>query len=349
MKRVNDLYKYICDEDNIRLAHKNARKGKLHYKEVIKVDANEDYYISLIKNMLEEKTFVCGTYKSFIKSDSGKERVIHKLPYFPDRIIQHAILQVLEPIWKKSLIEDTYQAIRGRGVHACLKKVKHVVQSEDYKDVSLYCLQMDVKKFYPSIDNEILKVVIRKKIKCKDTLSLLDKIIDGSCGVPIGNYISQYFGNLYLNELDHYIKEVLRAKNYYRYCDDLIVLSEDKEFLKEVLEYTKQYLTSIKLEIKEDFQIYKITNKRGVGCLGYIVYKDRVKLRRNIAVGFEDSINSMLKSGKVNLKSLGSYYGWIKHTKSIGLWVKNINKLLPTATGADKRRIFSLTTKLKNQ
>lgn len=308
------------------------------------VDRDEDLFMNTLKDLLDNKEFKCGEYSSFIKSDRGKERVIHKLPYYPDRIVQHAILQVLEPIWKKTLIDHTFQAIKGRGVHLCLKHVKRAVQ----EDGMSYCLEIDIKKFYPSIDNEILKDVLSKKIKCKDTLNILYEIVDGSEGVPIGNYISQYFGNLYLSELDHYIKEVLRVRHYYRYCDDLIVLSNDKAELREVLKYTKKWLKSVKLEIKENRQVFKITDRRGVGCLGYVVYKDKIKLRRNIVTEFESSVNSMVRSGKINLNTLGSYYGWIKHTESSALWIKSINKLLPIADNEQRSYIVKLTVKLNN-
>ena len=224
MKRIGNLYHLIYDIENIKLAHENARKGKAHYKEVKLVDSDVDYYCNLIHEMLVNKTFVNSPYEVFTKVDKGKEREIYKLPYFPDRIVHHAILQVLEPIWKKTFINNTYQSIKGRGVHKAKRDLDKVIASYDG---DVYYLQMDVNKFYPSVDNNIMMQLVSKKIKCKGTLWLLGVVIHSTKGLPIGNYLSQYLGNLYVTYLDHYVKEVMMVKHYYRYCDDIVVISTD--------------------------------------------------------------------------------------------------------------------------
>jgi RNA-directed DNA polymerase len=301
MKRYGDLYKYIVDLDNIKLAHKNAKKGKRHYKEVKMVDKDIDFYCNKIQQILVNKTFISSKYDMFIKNDKGKSREIYKLPYYPDRIIQHAILQVLEPIWKNTLINDTFQSIKGRGVHKCMKKIKKVVYEEEIN----YCLQIDVKKFYPSIDNNLLKQTIRKKVKCKDTLWLLDSIIDGHKGVPIGNYISQYFGNLFLSNIDHIMKEKYGVKSYYRYCDDIIIIDSNKSLLHWLKEIIKEELDKIKLKIKENMQVYKITRLRPVDCLGFKIYKGDVSTRDRI-------VNNLKLIDRV--EQLAGYKGWFKLT-----------------------------------
>ena len=129
MKRVGNLYHKIYDIDNIKLAHKNARKGKTHYVEVIEVDNNIEYYCNLLQETLKNRTFQNSPYEVFIKQDKNKTRTIYKLPYFPDRILHHAILQVLEPIWKKTFIKNTYQSIKGRGVH----RAKRDLDKEDLR------------------------------------------------------------------------------------------------------------------------------------------------------------------------------------------------------------------------
>ena len=316
MKRYGNLYHRIIDIDNLRLAHKNARKNKTKYKEIIEVDKDPEYYIQKLHKMLVEGEYVCSPYEMFIKNDSGKEREIFRVPYYPDRILQHAIMQVVEPIWKKTLINDTFQAIKGRGVHKCKKKVEYVVQKLKYK----YCLQIDVKKFYPSISNNVLKATIRKKIKCGETLKLLDAIIEGHDGVPIGNYISQYFANLVLSDIDHYCKEVLGAKYYYRYCDDIIVISDNKEYLHMLRVEMSRLLSSKGLSIKGNYQVYKITKDRGVNCFGFTIYLDTTKLRRSI-------VNAFSKCCLCNTieASLPAYYGWIKHLPNgIGIWNKSL-------------------------
>ena len=155
-----------------------------------------------------------------------KRREIYQLPYFPDRITHHAIMNILEPIWVSVFTSDTYSCIKNRGIHAAAKRLKRELKLDP--EGTKYCLKIDVRKFYPSIDHEILKQVVRRKIKDKRLLWLLDEIIDSADGVPIGNYLSQYFANLYLAYFDHWIKEE-RIKYYYRYADDIVILGSDNE------------------------------------------------------------------------------------------------------------------------
>jgi hypothetical protein len=161
MKRYNNLYSKIYDLENIKLAHKNARKGKLHYSEVKMVEVNPEKYFMKIHNMLKNKTFHNSKYEVFMKSDRGKEREIFKLPYFPDRIIHHCIMNIIESIWMKTLIADTYSSLKNRGIHKGVKRIKLALKD---RENTKYCLKMDVRKFYPSINHDILKQVIRRKI-----------------------------------------------------------------------------------------------------------------------------------------------------------------------------------------
>ena len=306
MKRHGNLSEKITDIDNIRLAHKNASKDKADYDGVIEVNTDVDYYCNEIKRLLESKEYTTSEYEIFEKNDKGKIRVMYKLPYFPDRIVQHAIMQITEPIWKGALIADTYQSIKGRGIHKCLPKIKHAI----YVDRNMYYAQIDVSKFYPSISNEMLKVVIRKKIKCKDTLWLLDDIIDSIEGVPIGNYISQYFGNLYLSAIDHKFKEELGVKNYFRYCDDIIILHTDKEELHKLVVIMDIELNTIKLELKGNYKVSKITKRTGLDFLGYVAYSNRLLIRKRIKA---NAIANLCESNE------HSYYGWFMHCDGYNL------------------------------
>lgn len=162
MKRFGNLFNKMCSIENIREAHHNARKGKCHYVEVKMVDSHPDKYLARIHNMLVGKTFRTSRYQAMTRTDSGKVRHILKLPYYPDRIVHHCIVQVLEPIWLKGLIRDTYACIPGRGIHDGVRRVKRALRD---RDGSRYCLKMDVKKFYPSIDHDVLKAILRRKIR----------------------------------------------------------------------------------------------------------------------------------------------------------------------------------------
>ena len=311
MKRYGYLYEKIYDIENLKLAHKNASKGKSHYDEVKIINSNPLLYLNKIQDMLITESFVNGPYTIFIKNDRGKQREIFKLPYFPDRIIHHAIMQILEPIWKKTLIKDTFQSIKGRGVESARKRMTETIR----KHKSEYCLKLDIKKFYPSIDNNILKNILKLKIKCKRTLNLLFVIIDSTVGVPIGNYLSQYFGNLYLSYFDHFIKEKLKVKYYFRYCDDFILMHKSKKFLHKCLGLIKDYVGALNLTLKSNYQLFPIY-LRGVDFVGYRFFEEYTLLRKSIATKFKQSGKRILKSCRINinlLSSLFSYYGWALH------------------------------------
>lgn len=182
------------------------------------VDEDPEKYLGQLQEMLLNKTYNTSEYVTFIKHDSGKDREIFKLPYFPDRICQWAILQVIEPYLVKNFIKNTYSAIPGRGIHLALHDIDQAVQHD--VPGTQYCLKIDARKYYPSINHDILKKKYRRLFKDDDLLWLLDEIIDstpGDTGIPIGNYLSQYSGNFYLSSFDHWMKEVKHVKYYYRY------------------------------------------------------------------------------------------------------------------------------------
>ena len=314
MKRYNNLYSSIIDKDNIRLAHKNARKGKTSYTEVKEVDENIDKYVDMLYSMLSLGTYSPSRYTMFKKNDKGKIREIYKLPYFPDRIVHHAILQVLEPIWKKVLIKQTYQSIRGRGVTKCKRDLEKALGVLDYK--STWCVKIDIEKFYPSVDNSILKVIVAKKIKCYKTLELLYKIIDSMQGLPIGNYISQYLGNLYLAYMDHYILSTPSVLTYSRYCDDIVVIVKSKANAKMILAILHDYLKDkLKLKIKSNKQYFCIMY-RGIDYVGFVFTSKGVRLRKTIVSKFK-------RASKVNDDLvMSSYYGWLLECHSAALWIK---------------------------
>jgi hypothetical protein len=320
MKTFKNIFYLIADMDNLRLAHANAQKGKKHYEEVVRVNKNPEEYLKRLQAMLLERTFKNSKYRTFTIIDKGKDREIYSLPYFPDRILHHAILQVLEPIWKSILIRNTFQSIKGRGVEDGRRKVKKALCSKDAK----YCLQMDISKFYPSIDNDILKGIIREKIADNDVLWLLDEIIDSTKGVPIGNYISQYFGNIYLSYFDHYVKEKLKIKHYFRYCDDIILIHQDKDYLSYCFSKIEYYLEKeLKLSIKSSYQIYPI-RKRRINFLGFMFDNRRAYLRKRIAKSFKRAARKYNSGNVSKARSLVSYHGWAKHSDSWNLWNKYI-------------------------
>ena len=320
------LFEKIYDKENLKLAHYNARKDKSHYKEVMRINENLDHYIDKLHNLLINKEYINSKYVVFKKvTDSGKIREIHKLPYFPDRIIHHAILQIIEPIWRNSLIRDTYSSIKGRGIHDGINRINKALRDVNN---TRYCLKIDISKYYPSINNEILKNVVKVKIKDKNLLWLLDEIINSTDGVPIGNYLSQYFGNIYLNELDHMMKE--NNKYYFRYCDDIVILDSNKENLFKLKNDIEKYLVDHrKLKLKHNWQIFPVDD-RSIDFLGYRFFHKFRLLRKSIKIRFIRLIkriknfHHIMKPTEI-INGLMSYYGWLKYGNCMRLTKKYID------------------------
>lgn len=318
MKRVGNLYDKIISIENLELADKNARKGKLKSYGVRLHDMNRENNILKLHEQLKNKTYKTSEYNIF-KIYEPKERDIYQLPYFPDRIVHHAVMNILEPIWVSMFTADTFSCIKGRGIHGCWKKVKEALKDEEN---TKYCLKVDIKKYYPSIDHEILKSLIRKKIKCNDTLELLDEIIDSADGVPIGNYLSQYFANIYLTYFDHYVKEKMKVKYYFRYADDMVFLHQDKKELRKIYKEINTYLKDeLKLEIKRNYQIFP-TQIRGIDFVGYVFRNSHTLIRKSIKQNFCRKIAKLLKR-KLNNKEfkqgIAAWLGWCKYSNSINL------------------------------
>jgi len=328
MKRYGHLYERICSTENLIEAHENARKEKTWYRDVKMVDADPLFYIESIRKMLIEKTYRTSEYSVFTRFDRTKEREIFVLPYYPDRIIQWAVVQVLEPIWMNTFIGNTLSSLKGRGIHLGLSRLTKALQD---RASTRYCLKLDVKKFYPSIDHEILKATIRRKIKDSDVLALLDNVIDSADGVPIGNYLSQFFGNLYLSDFDHWVKERLHVRHYYRYCDDIVILAPEKPMLHDILSKIRSYLTDkLHIRIKENYQVFP-TFVRGIDFLGYRFFGNYTLLRKSTAKNMKRKLIPMLNHEALlprDLNVIASYSGWLSWCDSYRLSRKYIQPLL---------------------
>jgi len=320
MKRVGNLFERIISVENLRLADEKARRGKLRSFGVIHHDKNREANIWHLHKMLKNKTYRTSAYEVFTIRDP-KEREIYRLPYYPDRIVHHAIMNVLEPIWMSIFTANTHACIKGRGIYSAYKSVKTALID---KENTRYCLKIDIRKFYLTIDHAILKRLIRKKIKCKDTLELLDQIIDTAPGVPIGNFLSQYFANLFLAYFDHWIKEVICVKYYIRYADDMVFFHADKAYLHDLLAKINNYLKEeLNLELKANYQIFPVEGSevkgRGIDFVGYVFRHSHILLRKSIKQRFA----RRMASRGLDLKAYAAYWGWAKHCNSINL----INKL----------------------
>lgn len=323
MKRIGNLYEKIYDIENLRLAHKQARRGKSFYTEVKLIDENEDEYLYRLQDMLIHKTYHTSKYEVFEKKEGKKIRKIYKLPYFPDRICQWAIIQVIEPYLMRTLTDDTYSALPGRGVERARRKMVRALKTDPENTV--WCLKIDISKYYPNVNIEKLKLKYRRLFKDNDLLWLLDEILDSNpdTGVPIGNYISQYSGNIYLSDFDHRVKEVYHIKHYFRYMDDMVFLSSSKEELQNLIkEITKYLVDEYDLKVKDSWSLFGVED-RGIDFVGYVFRHDSIRLRKSIAHSIKKTsskirwrVNNDMELNRHLYFSFNSLKGWLKHSHS---------------------------------
>lgn len=306
MKRYKNLYKLIVSPENLDMAERNARKDKGKQIGVREFNKNRQENLDQLHEELTNKTYKISKYRNFTVFEP-KEREISSLPY-RDRVVQHAVVLVMERIWTPTLTADTYSSIKGRGVFKASYALRKVLRDVE---ATKYCLKLDIKKFYPNVDHDKLKSIIRRKIKDNDLLWLLDLIIDSAPGLPIGNYLSQPFSNLYLSGFDHWLKEKRGVKCLFRYCDDIVTLAGDKPSLHALLAEMRQYLrVNLLLEIKRNYQIFEVA-ERGIDFLGMVHYPDHVMLRKRIKKNMFKKL-----SKKPKQQTVAAYNGYMAHCDS---------------------------------
>lgn len=317
MKRKGNLYKQICSLENLRLADSIARRGKLAQPGVIEHDRHRESDILALHQMLISKTYRTSEYTTFTIFEP-KERIIFRLPYYPDRIVHHAIMNILEPVFVSVFTADTYSCIKKRGIHAAARALKRSLADQAGTQ---YCLKLDIRKFYPSVDHKVLKKLLRRKVKDQDLLWLLDEIIDSAEGLPIGNYLSQYLANFYLTGFDHWLKEEMKVRYYFRYADDIVILSSDKPSLHRLLGEIRDYLEkNLKLHVKDNYQVFPV-DTRGIDFVGYVFRHSHILLRKSIKKSYARAI----ASGR-GRQSLASYEGWLIHCNGRNLLKKFRNE-----------------------
>ncbi|MBM4387761.1 MAG: RNA-dependent DNA polymerase [Deltaproteobacteria bacterium] len=330
MKRFGNFFEKITDFRNLILAYKKAVRGKRYWKSTLEVTFNLERELLKLRDELRNGEYTPGAFRTFVIKEP-KERMISAAP-FRDRIVHHALCNIIEPIFERSFINDSYACRKGKGTHKALGKFKEF--SKDNK----FVLRGDINKFFPSIDHEVLLKIIARKIKDKKCLQLIERIVDFSNrqedvieyfdgdglftpierkkGLPIGNQTSQFFANVYLDPLDHFVKERLRCKNYLRYCDDFAVFSNDREELESVLVAVSDFIAGLRLKLnKRKTRILKTSE--GVNFLGFIVFPGVTRIRGENVRRFKKRLKEnreKYKAGKMSLKSVRhSFCGWIGH------------------------------------
>lgn len=332
VKRLGDVWNEITSIENLTMAYRNARSGHTHKKDVAIVDSDPLPYLHNIQEMLQSKTYVTSQYHIFEISERGKIRRVADLPFYPDRIIHWALIQIIGPKILSNLIDQTYAALPNRGTHKALSKMKEYLKDPKIE----YCLKTDVRHFFPSIDKDVIMSKLERLIKDQDTLWLCSRIIYDypESGIPIGNYTSQYFANLYLSDIDHLMKEQYHCHYYLRYMDDIIILGYSKEWLHRMRSVMSDKMTDIGLEMKSNWQVFPIED-RGVDFVGYRTFRNYTLLRTQTKIHLKRAtkeIISKITAGESlnehDRGSIASYYGILGYCDSFRLSKSTIAPIL---------------------
>lgn len=345
MKRYGDLWPQVIDFENLLLAARKAQRGKRFRQNVLAFNYNLEQELHQLYQSLKTKTYQPGKYTVF-QVYSPKPRLISAAPY-RDRVVHHALCNIIQPIFERTFIFDSYANRTGFGTHRALKRFTHFART------SRYVLQCDIRKYFPSIDHAILKSLIRRKIKCPDTLWLIDTIIDSSNpqepsieyfpsddlltplqhrrGLPIGNLTSQFFANIYLSGFDHFIKETLKAPKYLRYVDDFALFSDDHGYLAESRIALEAYLTTLRLKI-HPIKSQLSETRYGATFVGFRILPDRIRVR-----------SDNLRRARYRLKRLQKAYAkdrisFTRLTQSVQSWAAHLKH---ADTGHLREDIFS--------
>lgn len=352
MKRLKELYSKIYDFDNLFIAYLEARKGKRYRNEILYFTNNLEENLIDIQRDLVHKTYKVGKYKEFFVHDP-KKRLIMALP-FRDRVVQWAIYRILNPLFDRRYIIDSYACRVGYGAHRAIDRLQYWLRYLSRRHDKIYALKLDISKYFYRVDHNILISILRRIIADEDLLWLLETIIrtedskfgiqlgdhnftkERLCGVgmPIGNLTSQMFANLYLNELDQHVKHRLKVRYYARYMDDMIIFHQDKQYLWWLKDEIGAFVEN-KLHLSLNNKTSIDTTNQGVDFCGYRVWPTHKKLRKKTALKMKKRLKHLQKAyanwrisfAEVNA-SVQSYFGLLEHCNSHRLFMKLCNDLV---------------------
>lgn len=337
MKRYGHLYAQICSFENLVVAAYRARRGKRFRPDVATFHYHLEAELLSLRDDLYARTYQPGPHRAFSIRDP-KPRLISAAAY-RDRVVHHALCQVIEPVFERTFIHDSYANRVGKGTHRALDRCTHFARRY------AYVLKCDIEKYFPSIDHDILLTCIARKIKCPDTLWLIRRIVDNSNpqkaviryfpgddlftpsqrrrGIPIGNLTSQFFANVYLNGFDHFLKQSLRCRVYVRFADDFLVFADDKTWLAALPTQMQAYLNHLRLRLHPR-RCHVLPTRCGVEFLGWLVYPDHRRLRRATGIRFQRRLRALQEDYANGLVSLAdvraSVMSWIGHLKHGDTW-----------------------------
>ncbi len=329
MKRYKNLWDKFVSMENLELAAKKAVQSKKSKRATQFFLKNKVRLLNELQQMLKNGTFNTSEYR-IRKIFEPKERLIYILPLYPDHVLHHALINILGPIWQRGFIQDSYACIPGKGLHKASKVLMRFIRR------NRYVLQCDIRKFYPSINHDVMMNIIKRKIADKKLLNLLENIVK-SCGdeknLPIGNLTSQWMGNVYLNELDHFVKEHLRCRDYIRYCDDFCLFADDKNVLRGYESELKKFVADkLKLTFSKSV-IFPVAS--GVTFIGYRHFKRFILLRKRGAKKLKKRVLNIARYNDVSdfaVSQLASYHGWLRWCNSYNFLARlydDVQKISP--------------------
>lgn len=342
MKSYNHLFEKLIDYDNIYKAINNASRHKKKRREVKKVLNNINRFIYRLQDIITEGKLKIRKHEAQLIKDSGKERLIIKPDFIFEQILHHALVQVLVPIIMPSMYVWSCGSLPKRGGVYGKRYLEKYIRHHQSK--IKYAAKGDIHHFFQSIDTEIVKKMLAKKIHDKRFLDVLFVVLDSNIatyngedvymGLPIGYYISQWLANWILNSMDHRIKQELMIKCYERYVDDFVMIDTNKKKLRKAMLAVMGYLEELKLKIKGNYQVFRFVYEkdgkekgRAIDFMGFKFYKNRVVLRKSILFKAVRKALKMAKKKVLNwyeCSQLLSYLGWFKHTKVYLVYEKYI-------------------------
>lgn len=340
-KKIKNCFDKNLTFEKFMSAHSRARKHKTYKNEVIRFEINLESNIYNLLNHIKNGTYRIGDYYSF-KVYEPKERIIHALPYV-DRIVhQWYVEEFVKPYIVPKFISTSFACLTDRGTHKAVDQVTKQLRIYKREREDFWILKCDIKKFFYSIDPFVLFEILKKHIADKKLLEFTRLLIfdgresfdsnkDKIVGIPIGNYTSQFFANIYMNELDHYVKETLRIKHYTRYMDDFIILAPTKQACIDIKKQIEEFLGSyLHLELNDKSRFYP--SKMGVNFCGYRIFPTHRLLRTNSKKKIKRNVkkwNKLYAQNNLNLKycmqSLNSWLGHASHCDSYKLQQKILN------------------------
>lgn len=331
------LYERIYDTKNLEESYKRTQSGNRKYrKEAIYFAMSKERKLRDLKKELKDKTYRPGSYIEFYVYEP-KKRLVHA-PHIRDKIVQFSIHTVLQGIYRSVFIKDSYACLEEKGTHEAVHRIQHYMRLAQWKYEEPYIVKIDVRKFFYSINRDILKTIYRKKIpeSEQDFLRILDMIVDsspeGERGLPLGNVTSQDFANIYLNEVDQFCKRYLGLKWYVRYMDDICIIVKDRETARDVLAKIRTYVKDhLDLELNEKTHIYPLA--QGINTLGFRIHTTHLDVRNSSKAAMKrriKKIDEKVQSGRLTKKqaqqSVNAWLGHARHSNSYNLAKKIFEK-----------------------